>query len=65
MFWGCCAASGTGYLDCVHDIMKSDDYQGILECNVQPGVRKLGLRRMTWVLQQDNVPKHTSKSTQE
>ena len=66
MFWGCCAASGTGCLECVHDIMKSGDYQGgILECNVQPSVRKLGLHRRSWVLQQDNDPKHTSKSTQE
>ena len=26
MFCGCCAASGTGYLECVHGIMKSGDY---------------------------------------
>ncbi len=30
MFWGCFAASGTGFLDCVNGIMKSDDYQRIL-----------------------------------
>ncbi len=30
MFWGCVAASGTGCLDCVNSIMKSDDYQRIL-----------------------------------
>ena len=65
MFWGCCAASGTWCLECVHDIMKSEDYQGILESNVQPSVRKLDLRRRSWVLQQDNDPKHISKSTQE
>ena len=65
MFWGCCATSGTGCLECVHGIMKSGDYQGILEHNVQPSVRKLGLHRRSWVLQQDNDPKHTSKSTQE
>ena len=45
MFWGCCAASGTGCLECVHGIMKSGNYQGILDCNVQPRVRKLGLHR--------------------
>ena len=65
MFWGCCAASGTGCLECVHCIMKSGDYQGILDRNVQPSVRELGLRRRSWVLQQDNDPKHTSQSTQE
>ena len=33
-------------------------------CNVGPSVRKLGLRPRSWVFQQDNDPKHTSKSTQ-
>ena len=65
MFWGCCAASGSGCLECVHGIMKSGDYQGILERNVQPSVRKLGFRGRSRVLQQDNDPKHTSKSTQQ
>ena len=41
MFLGCFAASGTGCLDCVHGIMKSEDYQRILERNVGPSVRKL------------------------
>ena len=48
MFWGCCAASGTGFLECVRGIMKSGDYQGILEHNVQPSVRT-GLHRRSWV----------------
>lgn len=64
MFWGCFAASGTGCLDCVQGIMKSEDYQRILGRNVGPSVRKLGLRPRSWVFQQDNDPKHTSKSTQ-
>ena len=64
MFWGCFAASGTGCLDCVQGIMKSEDYQKILGRNVGPSVRKLGLRPRSWVFQQDNDPKHTSKSTQ-
>ena len=33
--------------------------------NVEPSVRKLGLRQRPWVLQQDNDPKDTSKNTQE
>ena len=65
MFWGCCAASGTGFLECVHGIMKSGECQIILECHVQPIVTKMGLCRRSWVLQQDNDPKHTSKNTQE
>ena len=30
-----------------------------------PSVRKLGLSHRSWVLQQDNEPKHTAKNTQE
>ncbi|CAJ0944634.1 unnamed protein product [Ranitomeya imitator] len=63
MFWGCFAASGTGLLDRVHGIMKSEDYQQILQHNVGPSVRKLGLPQRSWVFQQDNDPKHPSKST--
>lgn len=43
MLWGCFAASGTGDLDCIEGIMKSEDHQGILERNVIPSVRELGL----------------------
>uniref|UniRef100_A0A803K3T0 Transposase Tc1-like domain-containing protein n=1 Tax=Xenopus tropicalis TaxID=8364 RepID=A0A803K3T0_XENTR len=64
MFWGCFAASGTGCLKCVQGIMKSEDYQRILGRTVEPSVRKLGLRPKSWVFQQDNDPKHTSKSTE-
>lgn len=64
MFWGCFAASGTGCLDCVYSIMKSEDYRRILGRNVGPSVRKLGLHQRSWVFQQDNDPKYTSKSTQ-
>ncbi len=37
MFWSCFAASGTGCIDCVNGIMKSDDYQRILgaQCSGQ------------------------------
>ena len=42
--------------------MDSTKYQEILEANVQRSVQTLKLKR-GWVFQQDNDPKHTSKST--
>ncbi len=48
MFWGCFAASDTGCLDCVNGIMKSDDYQRILGCNIVASVRKLRLHQRSW-----------------
>lgn len=62
MLWGCFASSGTGNLYRVNGIMDSTQYQDILGKNVAPSVRKLKLGRQ-WTLQQDNDPKHTSKST--
>ncbi|KAK3511451.1 hypothetical protein QTP70_008891 [Hemibagrus guttatus] len=44
--------------------MNSAVYQKILKENVQPSVSDLNLKQ-PWVLQQDNDPKHTSKSTSE
>ncbi len=64
MLWGCFAASGTGCLDCLNSIMKSDNYQRILGRNIVASVRKLCLHQRSWVFQQDNNPKHTSKCTQ-
>lgn len=62
MVWGCFAASGPGRLAVINGAMNSAVYQQILKENVRPSVRDLKLKR-TWVLQQDNDPKHTSKST--
>lgn len=64
MVWGCFAASGPGRLAVIDGTMNSALYQKILKENVRPSVRDLKLKR-TWVLQQDNDPKHTSKSTSE
>ncbi len=44
--------------------MNSALYQKILKENVRPSVCDLKLKR-TWVMLQDNDPKHTSKSTSE
>ncbi|MBN3289611.1 TCB1 transposase, partial [Polypterus senegalus] len=64
MVWGCFAASGPGRLAVIDGTMNSTVYQKIPKENVRPSVRQLKLKR-SWVLQQDNGPKHTSKSTSE
>ncbi|KAK3557487.1 hypothetical protein QTP70_027911 [Hemibagrus guttatus] len=64
MVWDCFAASGPGRLAVINGTMNSAVYQKILKENVRPSVCDLKLKR-TWVLQQDNDPKHTSKSTSE
>ncbi|KAK3506031.1 hypothetical protein QTP70_010230 [Hemibagrus guttatus] len=56
--------SGPGRLAVINGTMNSAVYQKILKENVRPSVCDLKLTR-TWVLQQDNDPKHTSKSTSE
>ena len=63
LLWGCFASSGTGRLQRVEGKMDSIMYQEILEKNVVSSVRELKLGRRWW-LQQDNDPKHRSKSTQ-
>ena len=64
MVWGCFAASGPGQLAIVDGEMYSQVYQDILQDNVRLSVLKLKLNR-SWVMQQDNDPKHKSKSTTE
>ncbi|KAK3508507.1 hypothetical protein QTP70_031365 [Hemibagrus guttatus] len=61
MVWGCFAASGPGRLAVINGTMNSAVYQKILKENVRPSVCALKLKR-TWVLQQDNDPKHTPAS---
>ncbi|KAK3522940.1 hypothetical protein QTP86_009709 [Hemibagrus guttatus] len=53
-----------GRLAVINGTMNSAVYQKTLKENVRPSVCDLKLKR-TWVLQQDNDPKHTSKSTSE
>ena len=63
MFWGCFNSRGPGALVRVDGIMNSTKYQAILAENLVPSARRLGLGRR-WTFQQDNDPKHTSRSTQ-
>ena len=66
LWWGegYFAALGTEKLSYIEGTMNSNDYQKILRENVPPSVRYLRLGR-GWILQEDNDPKHTSKSTQD
>ena len=64
MVWGYFAASGPGRLAIIDGTMNSALYQKILKDNVWPSVGDLKLKR-TWVMQQDNDPKHTSMSISE
>ncbi len=64
MVWGCFAASGPGRLVIIDGTINSALYQKILKENIRLSVCDLKLKR-TWVMQQDNDPIHTSKSTSE
>jgi hypothetical protein len=60
MVWGGFAASGPGQLAIINRKMNSKVYQDILQENVILCVHQLKINR-SWVMQQDNDPKHRSK----
>ncbi|KAI5624440.1 hypothetical protein C0J50_15962, partial [Silurus asotus] len=62
MLWGCFASACTGKLQRVQGSMNSLQYQEILDDSVMQSVTNLRLGRC-WTFQQDNDPKHISKST--
>ena len=64
MVWGCFAASGPGRLAIIEGTMNSKVFQDILQENDRPAVYDLK-RKRGWMMQQDNDPKHTSKSSKE
>jgi hypothetical protein len=64
MVWDCFAASGPGQLVIIDGKMNSQVYEDILQENVRLSVCQLKLKR-SWVMQQDNDPKHRNKSTTE
>ena len=70
MFWACMAASGTGSLICIDDVthdgsskMNSEVYRNILSANLKKNASKLIGR--SFIMQQDNDPKHTANTTKE
>ncbi len=60
MVWGCMSAAGTGELLFIEGTMNAIMYCDILKQSMIPSLRRLGRRA---VFQQDNDPKHTSKTT--
>ena len=62
MIWACFAATGPGPLAVIESTMNASVYQSILKSNVRPSVQQPILGQ-NWVMQQDNYPKHNSKST--
>src|SRR4029434_7315590 len=63
MLCGCFSSKGPQHVVRIHGIMDSDKYQQILIENLTAPSRKFQMGR-GWTFQQDNDPKHTSKSTQ-
>ena len=61
MLWGCFAASGSGALKKVNGIMWKVNYLQILQDSLELLARVLGLG-CSWVFEQGNDPKRTSKS---
>ncbi len=63
-FWACFVATGPGDRTVIESTVNYSVYQSILESNLRPFIWQLKLGQ-NWVIQQDNDPKHTSKSTAE
>ncbi len=59
MAWACFAASWPGQPAIIVGSMNSELYQRIIKENVRTSVKEQSLKR-TWVMQQDNNPKHKS-----
>ncbi|KAF7641700.1 hypothetical protein LDENG_00274330 [Lucifuga dentata] len=64
LVWACFAAGRPGNLTVIDSLINSSVYQSILDEHVKVSARKLYLGTK-WILQQDNDPKHSSKSTVE
>ena len=61
MFWSCFSSRRTGQIIAIRGIMKSEDYIKILDENRQLSVQNLDFS-LQFTFQQDNDPKHMSKS---
>ena len=60
--WGCFSASGFGDLVCFQRNLNADFMCNIYERGLLPSVNRLfGVDDNSWILQEDNDPKHRSK----
>jgi len=62
MVWGCMSSNGAGKLEIIEGIMNQEVYQNILSKNLKQSAAMLRLDK-GYLFQQDNDPKHKSKST--
>ncbi|CAK9820308.1 Transposable element Tcb1 transposase [Anthophora plagiata] len=62
MVWGCFSWEAVGQLIKIDGIMTADTYIDILRENLEVSLTQLGLEN-SFILQQDNDPKHTAKKT--
>jgi transposase len=60
LVWGCFSWNGVGNIVRIDGKMTGESYVRILEENLKLSLRKMNLKRYTF--QQDNDPKHTSKT---
>ncbi len=59
-YWGCMSAAGTEELQFIEETINANMYYDILKQSMISSLQRLGHRA---VFQQDNDPKHTSKTT--
>ena len=63
MVWGAICHNGVGKLVFVNGKMDSEQYQSILRVGYDTSINMHGIDGSNLIFQQDNDPKHTSKST--
>jgi hypothetical protein len=63
ILWGCFSAAGTGRLVRIEGNMHGAKYREILDENLLQNAQDLRLGRRL-IFQQDNNPKHTTKTSQ-
>ena len=63
MVWGCFSSSGVGNIVFIEGKMNGEIYKTIINQNLKQSAEKMGLGD-NFVFQQDNDPKHTSKTVQ-